>query len=95
ARVEDENANSLVVVETPAEPLDHPTMLQQTTKFGDYAKIILQQKKNMANAVGSDSLKCAIATYIASVFCEPPDSPINPIAYWETEKKVVFLDQGD
>ncbi|KHN85275.1 hypothetical protein Tcan_17249 [Toxocara canis] len=88
ARVEDENANSLVVVETPAEPLDHPTMLQQTAKSGDYAKIILQQKKNMKNAVGSDSLKCATATYVASVFYEPPDSPVNPIAYWETEKKV-------
>ncbi|KHN72444.1 hypothetical protein Tcan_12811 [Toxocara canis] len=85
AGVEGENANSLVAVDTLAEPLDHPMML--TAKFGDYAKIILQQKKNMANAVGSDSLKCAITNYVASVFYEPPYSPVNPIAYWETEKK--------
>ncbi|KHN74415.1 hypothetical protein Tcan_15863 [Toxocara canis] len=50
---------------------------------------------SMANDVGSDSLKSAMAAYVASVFYEQRHSAVNPIAYWETEKKVVFLDEGD
>ncbi|KHN78885.1 hypothetical protein Tcan_09309 [Toxocara canis] len=90
ARVEDENANSLYIADTPAESLDHPMMLEQTAKFG-YAKIILQRKKNMANAVGSESLKSVIAAYVASMLYEPSDSAINLIAYWGTEKRLSFL----
>ncbi|VDM28736.1 unnamed protein product [Toxocara canis] len=82
ARVEDENANSLYIADAPAELLDHPMMLEQTAKFGEYAK---------ANAVGSDSLKSAIAAYVASMFYELLHSAINPIAYWETEKRLSFL----
>ncbi|KHN84455.1 hypothetical protein Tcan_08378 [Toxocara canis] len=82
ARVEDENANSLYIADAPAELLDHPMMLEQTAKFGEYAK---------ANAVGSDSLKSAIAAYVASMFYELLHSAINPIAYWETEKRMYFV----